>query len=99
MKPRTQGVCGLVLVDRAARGTELLTTAHITADVLRKVRALNELALARGGHLRVGLEDHRGRRASNEELVGEAVERVGASGREVADCTTAAAFLGVKAPV
>ncbi len=60
---------------------------------------LPELALARGGHLRVGLEDHRGRRASNEELVAQAVERVGASGREVADCTTAAAFLGVKAPV
>jgi 3-keto-5-aminohexanoate cleavage enzyme len=60
---------------------------------------LPELALARGGHLRVGLEDHRGRRASNEELVAQAVERVGASGREVADCTTAAAFLGVKASV
>jgi len=29
---------------------------------------LPELALARGGHLRVGLEDHRGRSASNEEL-------------------------------
>ena len=58
---------------------------------------LPELALARGGHLRVGLEDHRGRRASNEELVAAAVERVGASGRDVADCTTAAAFLGLKA--
>ena len=58
---------------------------------------LPELALARGGHLRVGLEDHRGRRASNEELVAQAVERVGASGRQVADCATAAAFLGVKA--
>jgi 3-keto-5-aminohexanoate cleavage enzyme len=58
---------------------------------------LPELALARGGHLRVGLEDHRGRRATNEELVAEAVDRVRASGRPLADCATAAAFLGVKA--
>ena len=58
-----------------------------------------DLALARGGHLRVGLEDHRGRRATNEELVAEAVDRVRASGRPLADCTTAAAFLGVKASV
>jgi uncharacterized protein (DUF849 family) len=53
-------------------------------------------ALARGGHLRVGLEDHRGRPAANEELVAQAVEAVQASGRSVADCTTAAAFLGLK---
>src|SRR6476646_5266522 len=57
---------------------------------------LPELALARGGHLRVGLEDHRGRRASNEELVAQAVERVGASARTVADSVTAAALLGLK---
>lgn len=56
---------------------------------------LPELALARGGHLRVGLEDHRVRRASNEELVAQAVERVGASGRAVADCATAAVLLGL----
>ena len=31
---------------------------------------LPALALERGGHLRVGLEDHRGRRVTNEELVG-----------------------------
>jgi len=57
---------------------------------------LPELALARGGHLRVGLEDHRGRVAANEELVGQAVERVTASGRPLADCATAAQFLGLK---
>jgi uncharacterized protein (DUF849 family) len=57
---------------------------------------LPELALARGGHLRVGLEDHRGRRASNEELVAQAVERVVASGRTVADSAAAAALLGLK---
>ena len=58
---------------------------------------LPELALARGGHLRVGLEDHRGRRATNEELVAEAVERVRASGRPLADCARAADFLGLEA--
>ncbi|HEU5308128.1 MAG TPA: 3-keto-5-aminohexanoate cleavage protein [Acidimicrobiia bacterium] len=57
---------------------------------------LPESALARGGHLRVGLEDHRGRRASNEELVAEAVARVRASGRPVADCVTAAGLLGLE---
>jgi len=33
---------------RAARGTQLLARDHITPDVMRKVRALNELARARG---------------------------------------------------
>jgi 3-keto-5-aminohexanoate cleavage enzyme len=58
---------------------------------------LPDLALARGGHLRVGLEDHRGRRATNEELVAQAVARVEASGRTVASCATASAYLGLKA--
>ncbi|HEY3672284.1 MAG TPA: 3-keto-5-aminohexanoate cleavage protein [Acidimicrobiia bacterium] len=57
---------------------------------------LPALALERGGHLRVGLEDHRGRRATNEELVAQAVAAVRASGRPLADCRTAAAFLGLK---
>ncbi len=57
---------------------------------------LPELALARGGHLRVGLEDHRGRQATNEELVAQAVAAVRASGRELADCAGAADFLGLK---
>jgi uncharacterized protein (DUF849 family) len=58
---------------------------------------LPELALARGGHLRVGLEDHRGRVATNEELVAQAVDAVRASGRELADCAIAATFLGLRA--
>lgn len=57
---------------------------------------LPELALARGGHLRVGLEDHKGRTVSNEELVAEAVVRVEKSGRALASCTDAANFLGLK---
>jgi len=60
---------------------------------------LPALALERGGHLRVGLEDHRGRRASNEELVEQAVAAVRASGRPLADCAAAAAFLGLKPAV
>jgi 3-keto-5-aminohexanoate cleavage enzyme len=56
---------------------------------------LPELALERGGHLRVGLEDHRGRVATNQELVAEAVTRVEKSGRPVASCTETAAVLGL----
>ena len=46
-----------------------------------RLRSPRARARARGGHLRVGLEDHQGRAVTNEELVAEAVERVGASGR------------------
>jgi uncharacterized protein (DUF849 family) len=56
---------------------------------------LPQLALTRGGHLRVGLEDHRGRRAGNEELVAQAVDAVRASGRPLADCAMAAELLGL----
>jgi 3-keto-5-aminohexanoate cleavage enzyme len=59
---------------------------------------LPAVALARGGHLRVGLEDHRGRRATNEELVEQAVAAVRESGRPVADCADTVAFLGLKRP-
>jgi uncharacterized protein (DUF849 family) len=52
-------------------------------------------ALERGGHLRVGLEDHRGRDATNEELVAQAVACVEAAGRPLADCRTAAELLGL----
>ena len=58
---------------------------------------LPALALARGGHLRVGLEDHRGRDVTNEALVEQAVAAVRASGRPLADCAAAADFLGLKA--
>jgi uncharacterized protein (DUF849 family) len=56
---------------------------------------LPALALARGGHLRVGLEDHRGRAVTNEELVAEAVKVVEQSGRPVASCADAARMLGL----
>ena len=39
---------GIPAGSRASRGTQLLSREHITSDVLRKVRALNELARARG---------------------------------------------------
>ena len=57
-------------------------------------RGLARLALERGGHLRVGLEDFAGaRRPSNAELVREAVELAAAVGRPVASCAEAAAIL------
>ena len=55
---------------------------------------LARLALERGGHLRVGLEDFAGaRRPSNAELVREAVELAASVGRPVASCSEAAAIL------
>jgi uncharacterized protein (DUF849 family) len=55
---------------------------------------LARLALERGGHLRVGLEDFAGaRRPSNAELVREAIELAAAVGRPVASCAEAAAIL------
>jgi 3-keto-5-aminohexanoate cleavage enzyme len=56
---------------------------------------LPELALARGGHLRVGLEDHRGREVANEELVAEAVKAVEQSGRPVASSGDTVELLGL----
>ena len=60
------------------------------ADRPPRARAL------RGGHLRVGLEDHRGRDATNEELVAEAVAWVQKSGRPLASCAEAADLLGLR---
>jgi len=57
---------------------------------------LPRLALERGGHLRVGLEDHAGRAVTNEELVAEAVAACDAAGRAVATCTDAATLLGLR---
>ena len=55
---------------------------------------LARLALERGGHLRVGLEDFAGaRRPSNGELVREAVELAASVGRPAASCAEAAAIL------
>ena len=56
---------------------------------------LPQLALERGGHLRVGLEDHKGGPVTNQELVARAVELAGQSGRPVASCADTAAMLGL----
>lgn len=57
---------------------------------------LPQLALERGGHLRVGLEDHKGAPATNEALVARAVELVEQSGRPVASCADTAVMLGLE---
>ena len=57
---------------------------------------LARLALERGGHVRVGLEDHAGeRRPSNIDLLGEATSLLDALGRRPATCAEARAMLGV----
>jgi 3-keto-5-aminohexanoate cleavage enzyme len=54
------------------------------------------LALERGGHLHVGLEDYGGpRQPTNEELVNEAVALAGEVGRPVASCDEAASILAL----
>jgi 3-keto-5-aminohexanoate cleavage enzyme len=58
---------------------------------------LAELAIARGGHVRVGLEDHAGRRQPrNEELVEEIVAMAQRAGRPIATSAQAAAILGMR---
>jgi 3-keto-5-aminohexanoate cleavage enzyme len=57
---------------------------------------LPRLALERGGHLRVGLEDHLGDPATNEVLVARAVAMAEKAGRQVASCSEAAQMLGLK---
>jgi uncharacterized protein (DUF849 family) len=55
---------------------------------------LASLAIARGGHLRVGLEDYAGeRQPSNVELITEAVSLAKAAGRPIATPDEAAAIL------
>ena len=55
------------------------------------------LALERGGHLHVGIEDYAGARTpSNEELVREAVALAARVGRPVATCAEAAGILGLR---
>jgi uncharacterized protein (DUF849 family) len=57
---------------------------------------LAELAIRRGGHLRVGLEDYAGpRQPRNVELVAEIVELAARSGRPVATSAQAASLFGV----
>jgi uncharacterized protein (DUF849 family) len=58
---------------------------------------LAELAIARGGHVRVGLEDYAGpRQPRNEELVEEIVAMAERAGRPIATSAEAAAMLGVR---
>jgi uncharacterized protein (DUF849 family) len=59
---------------------------------------LPELAIRRGGHVRVGLEDYAGpRKPRNLELVQEMVALAGRCGRRVASCAEAADLIGVAA--
>jgi len=76
-------------------GTNLQwAVAVIGGDVLSSEVA--RLALERGGHLRVGLEDYAGSGTpSNVELVRAAVTLARAVGRPVADCKEAARRLGL----
>ncbi len=68
--------------------------AVIGGDVIASGMA--RLALERGGHLRVGLEDYAGaRQPTNRELVDEATKLVRSVGRQVASCGEAAALLNL----
>jgi uncharacterized protein (DUF849 family) len=68
--------------------------AVLGGDVLEC--GLARLALERGGHLRVGLEDYAGaRQPCNAELVAEAAALVRAMGKPVASCADAATLLGL----
>ena len=62
--------------------------------------SLAQLAIDRGGHVRVGLEDYAGpRQPRNEELVAEVVEMARRSGRAVATQGQTAEILGVRPSV
>jgi 3-keto-5-aminohexanoate cleavage enzyme len=70
------------------------SVAVIGGDVIGS--GLASLALERGGHLHVGLEDYAGsRQASNAELVAEAVALARDVGRPVASCDETAAILAL----
>jgi uncharacterized protein (DUF849 family) len=57
---------------------------------------LAPLAIRRGGHIRVGLEDYAGpKQPRNAELVREVAEMAREMGRPVASATEAAALLGL----
>jgi uncharacterized protein (DUF849 family) len=60
---------------------------------------LAPLAIAGGGHVRVGLEDYDGpRRPRNEELVEEVVAMARRAGRPIATADETAAILGLGPP-
>ena len=80
-------------------GTGLAWAAAVPGGDLVK-SGMAALALARGGHLRVGLEDHAGeRQPGNAELVHEAVAACAAAGRRVASPAEARAILDMPARV
>jgi 3-keto-5-aminohexanoate cleavage enzyme len=70
------------------------SVAVIGGDVVQT--GLARLAIERGGHVRVGLEDHAGaRRPANAELVREVAALTRELGRPVADCAAASRILGL----
>ncbi len=72
------------------------SVAVLGGDVMDS--GLARLALERGGHVRVGLEDYAGsRRPNNEELVQEAAALCGELGRPLASCAQAREILGLPA--
>ena len=76
-------------------GTDLpWAVAVIGGDVVAS--GLARLAIERGGHVRVGLEDYAGEREpGNRELVEEVAEAARRAGRPVATCADAARVLGL----
>jgi 3-keto-5-aminohexanoate cleavage enzyme len=73
------------------------SVAVIGGDVVGS--GLASVALERGGHLHVGLEDYAGsRQPRNAELVAEAVALAAEVGRPVASCDEAAALLALPKP-
>jgi uncharacterized protein (DUF849 family) len=68
--------------------------AVVGGDVVAS--GLARLALERGGHLRVGLEDYAGPRTpTNAALIAEVVDLARRTGRPIASCTDAARLLGL----
>jgi uncharacterized protein (DUF849 family) len=73
------------------------SVAAIGGDIVAS--GVARLAVERGGHLHVGLEDFGGdRQPTNEELVNEAVKLCADVGRAVATCDEAAEVLGLPRP-
>jgi uncharacterized protein (DUF849 family) len=74
-------------------GTDLPWSVSVWGGDLMET-PVARMALQRGGHLHVGLEEHSGaRQPTNEELVREAVELAGRLGRPVASSAEAASLL------
>lgn len=76
-------------------GTDLpWAVAVLGGDVTAS--GLTRLAIERGGHVRVGLEDHAGERTpTNRQLVSEVVAIARELGRPIADCETARKILNL----